>query len=351
MKLPTLYKGEQEWNCEVVDCGLSSNIIVTFGKTGGKMQTKYTPITKGKNIGRSNETSHYEQAVAEATSKWTKQKDKLYLEKGETSTIFNVRPMLAHSYSDYAHKIVFPCYGQPKLDGIRCLGAAQGMFSRQGKEFKVLAHIFTSLNYWFNLYPGLIFDGELYTQLINFQDIISAVKRDEVSELTSSIEYHVYDIVSSSTYTDRLNTIKNLPDIPNVKRVQTVIIKNADEVDYYHARFVEQGYEGLMLRNMCGLYREDKRSHDLLKVKEFQDGEFKILAFREDKNGHPVFTCVHNNTEFDVKPQGNDKQRKDYLANGSSLLGKMMTVKYFSMTDSDNPVPRFPVGVGIRNYE
>lgn len=351
MKLPTLYKGEQEWNCEVVDCGLSSNIIVTFGKTGGKMQTKYTPITKGKNIGRSNETSHYEQAVAEATSKWTKQKDKLYLEKGETSTIFNVRPMLAHSYSDYAHKIIFPCYGQPKLDGIRCLAPVGGLYSRQGKEFKVLAHILSSVSEWLDKYPQLVFDGELYTQLINFQEIISAVKRDDKNDLTKLIEYHVYDVITDGKYSDRLNVIKSLPDIDNVKKVQTVIINNAEEVDYYHARFVEQGYEGLMLRNMNGLYRPDKRSVDLLKVKEFQDGEFKILDFKADKNGHPVFTCVHNGTEFDVKPQGNDEQRKNYLANGLQLIGKMMTVKYFSMTDSDKPVPRFPVGVSIRNYE
>lgn len=118
MKLPTLYKECQRWDCRVVNLGYYSEIIVEFGQVGGKIQEKITKIYAGKNIGKSNETTHYEQACKEARSKWNKQKDKLYVEDGEEcATATTLRPMLAQSYDKHSHKIKFPAYIQKKIDG------------------------------------------------------------------------------------------------------------------------------------------------------------------------------------------------------------------------------------------
>jgi DNA ligase-1 len=73
----------------------------------------------GKNIGRSNETTPIQQAVLEAESEWKKQKDKGYHEEGETTDDKYCLPMLAHDYKKRGHNIVYPCWGQPKLDGFR----------------------------------------------------------------------------------------------------------------------------------------------------------------------------------------------------------------------------------------
>lgn len=351
--LPMLFKDKQQWSVSVVDQGTQSTIYVTHGQVGGKLQEKVTVITEGKNKGRANETTHYEQALAEAKSKWNKQKDKLYLEKGETSKSFDVRPMLAQSYDKHGHKIKYPCYVQPKLDGLRCLATKDGLYSRQGKPFKAMAHIADALIIVFSRYPDLILDGELYSHEIDFQSIISGTKRDESNELTSKIEYHVYDCIESNkSYKDRLSLLDNVIDVDTkvIKLVQTEYISQEDDVPYWHDKFVEDGYEGIMLRNAAGVYTPDKRSYDLQKVKSFKDDEFKIVAVRPDKNQQAVFTCVtQDGTEFDVKPQGDDELRKSYLT--QDLVGKMLTVKFFDYTTSANPVPRFPVGIAPRTYE
>ena len=56
-----------------------------------------------------------------------------------------------------------------------------------------------------------------------------------------------------------------------------------------------------------------------------------------------------NNKLFDVRPKGTLEERKEMLLNGESYLNKNLTVKFFELTDRG--VPRFPVGISLRDYE
>lgn len=355
--LPRLYKNDQIWQCSVHDHGAFAQITVTYGKEGGKLQTKSTIIKEGKNLGKANATTPLEQARLEAESKWNKQKDKLYRQLGEVNNTFSLRPMLAQDYTKYKHKAIYPCYAQPKLDGIRCLATRNGLFSRQGKDFTVLGHIEDALKPFFDRHPDVILDGELFTKDINFQEIISAVKRDSENELTKKVQYHFYDQVNlRSTFLDRnkeLNTFTPLLALDGIIiPVTTRMVSSESDMKKLHDTFVEQGYEGLILRNIHGLYTPDKRSYDLLKVKTFITEEFKICDVQPDKNGHAVFTCeTKEGYRFDVKPEGNDDTRRRYLLIVEDLIGQMLTVKFFEWTTSEYPVPRFPVGLAVRWYE
>lgn len=375
----TLYKNKQIWICEVEDFNNYSVIKVTFGQNGGKLQTKETVISAGKNIGKANQTTHQTQAVLEAQSKVSKQRDKLYTET-ENAVIFRVipRPMLAQGYDKHAHKIKFPCYVQPKLDGIRCLsldpdrsiGPCNRKFqpifiSRQGKQFKTLQHLenetaqlLTELSSLtkINVKHGICLDGELYTDDLNFQQIVSAIKRDEPNALTDKIQYHIYDLaISKIRYKERMDLltaafIKVKPTM--LVNVPTYEIDRLESIDSFHSYYVDMGKEGVILRNSNGLYQHDKRSYDLQKVKSFDDGEFEIVGYKIDKNDQVVFECVTDNGDtFEVKPMGDKDTRDMYTDDAEDLVGEYMTVKYFGMTTGDNPVPRFPVGVSIRNFE
>ncbi len=48
-------------------------VIVEFGKLGGKEVQRKATYSEPKNIGRSNETTDCQQAVLDAKSKWEKQ--------------------------------------------------------------------------------------------------------------------------------------------------------------------------------------------------------------------------------------------------------------------------------------
>lgn len=117
------------------------------------------------------------------------------------------------------------------------------------------------------------------------------------------------------------------------------------------------GYEGIMIRNYAGLYKEDGRSQNLLKYKKFIDQEFPIVGAIRNKGkleNTCVFVCDHNGEEFKVMCEGSQEEREKLWSdwkNGKIQAGDKLTVKFFSWTSSDKPVPRFPIGVGVRNYE
>ena len=113
------------------------------------------------------------------------------------------------------------------------------------------------------------------------------------------------------------------------------------------------GYEGVIIRNKKGLYRLATRSEDLQKFKEFEDAEFSIVGFTEgegNEKGAVIWICeTEEKKKFRVRPKGTVDDRKELFKKGQTYVGKMLTVKYQELTDEG--IPRFPVGLAIRDYE
>ena len=375
MKLPTLYKTtstgkSQQWDIESRQhSDGTASWKVRHGQVDGKIQETFTNVDVGKNIGKANETSPYEQACSEAQSQWNKKKDRRGYSQ-TTSQEKRFRPMLAKSYNnpevgleslkDGKH-IQFPCYVSAKLDGLRCNISKSGAYSRQGKKFETINHIEKILEPVFDKFRGFL-DGELYVHSKgdNFQKIISAVKRDKANDLSSSIEYHIYDMHGDNMdFKDRYQWIlDNIVECDIIKIVKAYEVCGQSELRDRYNEFIALGYEGSIVRNKLGLYKVDGRSKDLQKVKEFQEQEFPILDAYENKGkqaGQCTFVCeLPDGTTFGVKPKGTAELREQYWRdwlNGIIKEGSLLTVSYFSMTTSDNPVPRFPIGKIIRDYE
>lgn len=120
-----------------------------------------------------------------------------------------------------------------------------------------------------------------------------------------------------------------------------------------HNTFVNQGYEGIMIRNAHGAYEPGKRSNNLLKFKTFETEEFKIVGVHEGAGrdvGTPVWECVTTaGDRFSVRPEGTIEKRRDAFERREALVGKKLTVRYQNMTVAG--VPRFPIGIAIRDYE
>lgn len=368
---PTLYKydnngGLRKWQIYVVslykDNKCFGDICIKHGLEGGAIQQKTELVTVGKNIGRANETTPYDQACLEAESKWNKQKDKGYSESPLPNSP-NILPMLAHDYFKHTNKLKYPCYIQPKLDGSRTLASQVGnnyeLRSRKNKIFDAVPHINKQLAE-LKAPVNIIFDGELYVHGMSFQDIISIIKRDDLHTNYSAMEFHIYDCYDKNnpllTFEQRLLEIKKYTNCqPNIKIVETFKVHRQDDIKKYHDNFVSNGYEGVILRNIDGVYELDSRSHDLLKYKSFETEEFEIVDLKKSDR-EPDYQCTfvcktQNNDEFGAKPKGTESLRSSYWTDKKSLIGKMATIKYFEMTDGLNPVPRFPILIGVRDYE
>lgn len=331
----------------------NEKLYISFGKEGGKLQLK-EEVIEGKNIGRSNETSPTEQAEFEAKSRINKQIDKGYRHNKDELGELELMPMLAHDYLKQGHRIKYPCYGSPKLDGVRCLAIKDEdeviLKSRGGKLYHV-EHIINQLNSVMDV--GEIFDGELYVHGSFLEEIVSAVKKP--NELTPSLDYVIFDIVNKQPFEGRLVEMGishgRLEDCPNIQTLIYKEIADEDAMKHYHKEYVSRGYEGICIRNKGGMYESGKRSADLQKYKEFMDEEFEIIGVTEDRNGNAVFSLYdHVANAYFTCTYGGFDQRKYQLEHPEEFIGKLLTVKYQSRY-KDSKLPQFPTGVAIRDYE
>jgi DNA ligase-1 len=333
-----------------------ATLFIEHGKEGGKQQLK-SEVVEGKNIGRANETTPAEQAELEAMSRWRKQVDKGYREtKGELEEL-PLLPMLAQDYLKQGHRIQYPCFGSPKLDGVRCLAIRHPhrveLKSRGGKEYTVI-HIEQQLMDCMKV--GDVFDGELYIHGKYLEEIVSAVKKP--NDDTPNLNYVVFDIVTDETYEHRLIELQKLRrhtlsefSLSRINVISFCEIQDEEHMKQKHKEYVAAGYEGIMLRNHDGVYESGKRSADLQKYKEFFDEEFRIVDVAEDRNGNGVLVVwdALAGTHFDCC-YGDFDQRKHQLNNPEQYVGKALTVKYQTRY-KDSRLPQFPTGVRIREGE
>ena len=142
-------------------------------------------------------------------------------------------------------------------------------------------------------------------------------------------------------------------DYPTLELVPTYEVNNEEEIKKYHDQFVSEGYEGVIIRNKDGKYKIKHRSKDLQKWKYFLDDEYEIIGGKEatgEDAGTIVFGCkTASGDEFDVRPKGSRDTRRRWFNELESIKGCMLTVRYQDLTDDG--IPRFPVGISIRDYE
>ena len=354
--LPTLYAktsggAVNVWNIKVE----GSEVCVEWGQLDGAQQTaRYA--CEPKNVGRANASTAEQQALLEAISKWKKQIKKKYHTSIEGTETFNRKPMLAKSFKERTGKVQYPASLQPKLDGLRCFAFLDGdevsLQARGGDPYSV-QHIQTALRPVLDtLPPGTILDGELYRHGTSLQTLNSWVRKPKPESI--GVEYHVYDVIvgdaPNAPWKDRLKTLEGLSVNAPIKIVVTTTVQDEVDVKSQHDALVQQGYEGAIVRLLGGVYRFAARSSELLKYKDFQDAEFKIVSFTTGKGKFenvPVFKCITaEGKEFDVAPRGSEAERAEMLREAPTMIGKSLTVRYFDLTDEG--IPHFPVGVGIR---
>lgn len=378
-EFPTLYASEKNgkirmWKALVEQQKDKAISTITYGQIDGKQQVTVREYTTGKNIGKANETTPYQQCFSETERKWKDKKEKESYtteeptdEKapvvgGDDGKIF---PMLAGTYTADSetkkrNDIRYPCFVQPKLDGLRCImymrdGKVLAQ-SRAGSYFDTLSYLTEACRDLFVTNPALILDGELYTTDIPFETLAGLIKKKKVGEedrrqLQQYVKYHIYDVVNDQPFSTRLEQVNQLHWNPYMVPVRTIRVENVPEFKRYFSSFVEEGFEGIMLRNIDGMYRQGFRSHDLQKYKEFHEHEYAITDYEDGEGrdkGCVIWVCqTSEGKPFRVRPRGTMEQRREWFEQGESYVGKLLTVIYQELSEQN--VPRFPVGKAVRD--
>jgi len=373
-ELPTLYQKSSTGKTKMWKIFIDepSTMVTIHGFVDGKKQEDRKEIKEGKNIGKSNATTPYQQACNNAQGKWNKKKDRDgYVENAnpEEESVKFIQPMLANHYKSTSKSLKMPCYVSPKLDGVRNIADKVGSSiictSRKGVVYTTLDHLHTNMSIMIDSF-GKPLDGEAYKHGLSLQQISGSVKKEKAN--TPLIEYWLFDIVDADlNFNDRYAKISAFFDensdgvndlgfrtFGQIVEVPNELVNNHDELEEKHKVFVSKNFEGTMIRNVHGKYKIGHRTSDLLKRKDFLEEEFLIVGGYEATGsdaGTVVFTCrVNGGTdEFDVRPKGSREDRAQMLENLSTIKGKWLTVRF--QMKSDTGIPCQLRGMCIRDYE
>ena len=283
------------------------------------------------------------------------------------------KPMLAHKFDNKRVDWSKPVFIQPKLDGIRCIMKSDGCYSRNGKKFMNVQHLYTkAIKELFKQNPLLVIDGELYNHDLrdNFEKIVSLVRKqkptpDDRKEARKLIQYHVYDYCMAVN--NKLNLLESdmnryekrmhqlvCTDMygKHIRYVPARGVHSLDKAKEIHNDFLQQGYEGSILR-LDGPYKCG-RSYDLMKFKDFSDTEAKIVSWVEGKGKRRgtigKFIAVDSDgIRFGMPVMDNFKYLQKNFKNMQDWVGKTATFTYFERTRAGSY--RHPLFKAIRDYE
>ncbi len=368
MSLPTLFQRDSKGKVRQWRVWTEGNtIVVEHGIQDGKLQQKRT-VAKPKNVGKVNETTAEQQAIVEAQAKHRQQIEREDYNEDVDKAGLQTRPMLAHDYHKVPHRVDWNrVCAQPKLDGLRLVAGYRHsdvpkfeMLTRKGETHNV-AHIVPEAEMLFQIVNNhvngacLALDGEVYLHGRPLPWINSRAKKYYEGE-TESLEYHLFDLVIPGMgFKARHDVLigalrdyraRNFHAKSKLVFVGVDEMSSKDEMRELHGRYVEEGYEGLMIRHTNGAYAVGDRSADLFKYKHFLDEECQIIEIWEDLNGNAMLTVQRKNgVTVDVTPKRTHEERKAMLER-HDLKGRWITVKYQAETPDGSL--QFPVGLGLR---
>lgn len=287
------------------------------------------------------------------------------------------KPMLADTATDLS-KLKFPLIVSPKLDGVRAIVIDGVLMSRSLKPIP-------------NLYAQKLFsklpngtDGELILGPANedpYRATVSAVMSEDGEP--EDLYFHVFDnYLYKGGFRERFYALQQITRASSPYRVVVVkheIVEDIAGLELKEHNFVDQGYEGAMVRSIDGPYkfgRATEKQGYLLKIKRFVDSEAEVLSVYEQKhNENEAETNALGRTERSTKKEGmvgagtlggfnvrdigsgvefsigsgfTALERSDYWKKRSKLAGLIVRYKYFASGSKDKP--RFPIFLGVRDH-
>lgn len=350
------------------------SVISEAGDEGGKMvKTVVALVDKGVNIGKANETTPMQQALAIAISKF---KDKLRTYTLDSLTPNVLYPMKAMDLSKANTKkyLVYPAFAQRKLDGVRCMATMQNgkvvMFSMKREPIVAFPHVLEELEVIFKevaakygeqIASQFHLDGELYNHHLSLQKISGYSRRkvapvnDPVAE---SIQYCVFDCFVLNQldmpFYQRFVLVKPFLVTDDFKQrykhvhmVKTYYVNNNEEMGQMLQKFVSEGYEGIILRNTNGPYTPSKlssnRSKDLFKYKISSLEDYEIVDIvRTPGPSFGILIVVRipeTGKTFELTGNGTEEYRRQVLKEKKNFIGHRIRFAYYGRTS--DYVPKF----------
>jgi len=273
-----------------------------------------------------------------------------------------------------------------KLDGVRVLAVVSGdvctLYSRNGKEFENFPQIASFIEEHRKAFQHstgfggqFVLDGEIVGK--SFQDLMKQAQRKRDAK-TDNMVYHVFDIMPLTEFRDGFCNLQQHKRIDLLKRSQAMLPENScvqivpgmdvnldtaeghDVMRRFAEASVEEGYEGIMIKNMDAPY-ECKRSDFWMKWKPTITVDLDIVGFEEGtgRNAGRLGAIICEGEDNGRKIRVNvgsgfsDSNRDEYWLNRDALLGNMVEVEADVVTQNQDGSYslRFPRFLRFRGFE
>ena len=278
------------------------------------------------------------------------------------------KPMLAKQVDKVTNTKIFDkeWYASRKIDGLRALiymgedgelhTASRGAMNYDAAMYEILIN--PILIEIFKENKGLIMDGEAYHHGFSLQQLNSIARTQKTAVDYGVLQFYWYDIVdTNSTFDERWAYMQDIKDKYNLSfdperifkrdelRIQFVpqqLISGYDNMLKLHNQFVEEGWEGLVIRDPDVVYRPNGRTNDMIKIKVYKSEDFLVTGYELGLRGSEdmVFICeTADGKEFKAKPLGDRLQKEEYVENFDSLYkGHVGECKFFYYSDDGVPL-------------
>ncbi len=317
------------------------------------------------------------------------------------------KPNLAPNEQPKPEDIIFPKFASTKLDGIRCVFKGGEMLSRSLKQIqsKQLQEKFKHIKQESDD-SRIIFDGELYAHGRSFQTITKAVMSQDIFNKTSikriikeqncseneaiewaqhlidDIQFFCFDSLDTDfvdeTFKERQFNIRVImKNQPYVTVVEQVEVNSWEEVQTRFKVVLDEGYEGLMLKDKDSTYkfgRNTLKENVFFKVKPYVTVDMKVTGFvqatevregaekKVNELGRSVTSKKKNDrvpvdmasgvvvdwkgVDLKVNLSQTHDERKEIWNNKDKYLGQYIEFKYLDVGMKD--LPRHPTSIRWR---
>jgi len=309
------------------------------------------------------------------------------------------RPFLAPNKEINLSEIKYPLLASMKLDGVRCIikdgqiltRSLKSLPNRQLNEKFEALRKFTKLN-------DCIFDGEIYSHELTFQEIMSFCMTDDLTDLKSikknggvleipeHLKFHCFDMIkdkrTEQPFIQRYELSKEYINIyiDIACYIKQEYVESKEEVLSYFDEVLKRGYEGLILKNPHGRYKcgrgtinegliykvkpfisIDAQIISVIQATEVNDDAEKIIneigqsvTSKKKDDRHTIdkasaFMVYYKGQELKVTLSLTDKEKKEIWMNKDSYIGRWIEYKAMEIGMKENGLPRHPVYVRYRD--
>ena len=256
-------------------------------------------------------------------------------------------------------------YASRKIDGLRVSFYWDGnrirTASRGGGDYDpAFQHFIQNEQFieFFKRHPELVLDGEAYKMGKSLQQISGAARLEKNAYDCDWLEYYIYDVMyPNMPFSMRLKVLNKISkelnlgfdpyrewkeDELQIQMVPQVKVSGFDNIMRLHSDYVEEGFEGVVIRNPNKPYGFGKRTNDMIKIKKYKTEEFLVIDYELGLRGSEdmVFICkTSDGKTFKAKPLGDRAQKMDYVDNFDSMYRNHMgECKFFYYSDEGTPL-------------